>query len=44
MYPRAVLSPAVNTVTLRPETFITLVYDMVWSLQQHGIGNFLILM
>lgn len=55
MYPRVVLSPAINlgvsyhhmsfpgTVTLRPETFIAVVYDLVWSLQQHGIGKFLIL-
>jgi len=55
MYPRVVLAPAVTigvsyhhmnfpgTVTLRPETFIDVVYDVVWSLAQHGIDKFLIL-
>jgi len=28
---------------LRPETFVAVVYDVVWSLQQHGIKKFLIL-
>ena len=55
MYPQAVLSQVVNigvsyhhmnfpgTITLRPETFIAVVYDVVWSLKQHGIEKFLIL-
>lgn len=55
MYPQAVLAPAVNlgvsyhhmnfpgTITLRPETFMAVVYDVVWSLKQHGIKKFLIL-
>ena len=55
IYPRAVLAPAVplgvsyhhmnfpGTITLRPETFIAVVYDVVWSLHQHGIQKFLIL-
>jgi creatinine amidohydrolase len=55
MYPQAVLAPAIplgvsyhhmnfpGSITLRPETFIAVVYDVVWSLQQHGIDKFLIL-
>jgi len=55
LYPRAVLSPPVNmgvsyhhmnfpgTITLRAETFMAVVYDVVWSLKQHGIEKFLIL-
>jgi creatinine amidohydrolase len=55
LYPRAVLAPTVNlgvsyhhmsfpgTITLRPETFIAAVYDVVWSLHQHGVDRFLIL-
>lgn len=55
MYPQAILAPAVNmgvsyhhmnfpgTVTLRAETFMAVVYDLVWSLQQHGLEKFLIL-
>ncbi len=55
MYPQAVLAPAVSlgisyhhmnfpgTVTLRHETFIAVVYDVVWSLHQHGLDKFLIL-
>jgi len=55
MYPQAVLAPAVSigvsyhhinfpgTITLRPETFMAVVYDVVWSLHQHGIEKFLIL-
>jgi creatinine amidohydrolase len=55
MYPRAVLAPTINlgvsyhhmnfpgTITLRPETFIAAVYDVVWSLHQHGLRRFLIL-
>jgi creatinine amidohydrolase len=55
MYPQAVLAPTINlgvsyhhmnfpgTITLRPETFIAVVYDVVWSLHQHGLRRFLIL-
>jgi creatinine amidohydrolase len=55
MYPQAVLAPTINlgvsyhhinfpgTITLRPETFIAAVYDVVWSLHQHGVDRFLIL-
>jgi creatinine amidohydrolase len=55
MYPQAILAPVVNlgvsyhhmnfpgTITLRPETFIAAVYDVVWSLYQHGLRRFLIL-
>ena len=55
LYPRAILAPAVHlgvsyhhmgfpgTVTLRPETFISVVYDLVASLRRHGLNRFLIL-
>jgi creatinine amidohydrolase len=55
MYPQVVLAPAVpfgvsyhhmnfpGTITLRPETFIATLYDVAWSLTQHGIRKFLIL-
>lgn len=55
LYPRAILAPTVNlgvsyhhmnfpgTVTLRPETLIAVVYDLIWSLKQHGLDRFLIL-
>lgn len=55
MHPRAVLGPAINvgvsfhhmnfpgTTTLRSETFIAVVYDVVWSLHQHGLERFLLL-
>jgi creatinine amidohydrolase len=55
VYPQAVLAPAVNlgvsyhhmnfpgTITLRAETFMALLYDVVWSLQQHGLDRFLFL-
>ena len=55
MHPRVVLAPTVNigvsyhhmnfpgTVTLRHDTFISVLYDVVWSLQQHGLDKFLIL-
>jgi creatinine amidohydrolase len=55
MYPRAILVPAVNvgvsyhhmnfpgTITLRAKTFMAVLYDLVWSLQQHGLDRFLIL-
>ena len=55
MYPQAVLAPPINlgvsyhhmnfpgTITLRPETFMAVIFDVVWSLKQHGIEKFLIL-
>jgi creatinine amidohydrolase len=55
MYPQVLLAPAVplgvsyhhmnfpGTITLRPETFIAVIYDVVWSLHQHGINKVLIL-
>lgn len=55
MHPEAILAPAVSigisyhhmnfpgTVTLQPETFMAVVYDVVWSLHQHGLDRFLIL-
>lgn len=55
LHPRAILAPAVNlgvsyhhmgfpgTITLRPETLISIVYDLVASLKQHGLRRFLIL-
>jgi creatinine amidohydrolase len=55
LYPQAVLAPAVTlgvsyhhmnfpgTVTLRPETFIDVVFDVLWSLKEHGLKKFLIL-
>jgi len=54
-YPDTLLAPAINlgvsyhhmnfpgTITLRPETFMAAVHDVVWSLQQHGVERFLIL-
>jgi creatinine amidohydrolase len=54
-YPATILAPPINmgvsyhhmnfagTITLRPETFMAAVYDVVWSLQQHGLERFLIL-
>ena len=55
LYPRVLLAPAVTlgvsyhhmnfpgSITLRPETFMAVIYDLVWSLQQHGMDKFLIL-
>jgi creatinine amidohydrolase len=55
LHPRVLLAPAVSlgvsyhhmnfpgTITLRPETFIAVVYDLIWSLKEHGIERFLIL-
>ena len=55
LHPKMILAPPVNlgvsyhhmsfpgTITLRPETFISVVYDVVWSLNQHGIEYFFIL-
>lgn len=55
MYPQLLLAPAIplgvsfhhmnfpGTITLRPDTFTALVFDVVWSLKQHGIQKFLIL-
>ena len=55
LYPRVVLAPAVplgvsyhhlnfpGTITLRPETFMEVLFDVVWSLKQHGLDRFLFL-
>ena len=55
LYPQAILAPAIDfgvsfhhmnfpgTVTLRAETFLSLVYDVVWSLKQHGLEKFFLL-
>jgi len=55
LHPYAVVSPTVNmgvsihhinfpgTITLQPQTLISVLRDMVWSLKQHGIQNFLFL-
>ena len=52
LYPRVVLAPSINfgishhhlnfpgTITLRHETFHSVIYDVVWSLLQHGIKQF----
>lgn len=53
LYPRAVLAPAVpwgvsphhmsfpGTLTLRPETYDALLWDLVVSLKEHGLTHFL---
>lgn len=55
LYPWALVTPRLpfgislhhihfpGTITLRPETLIQLLRDVVWSLHQHGLENFLIL-
>jgi creatinine amidohydrolase len=55
LYPKAVLAPTIafgvsyhhmnfpGTVTLQHETFMALVYDVVWSLHQHGLEKFFLL-
>ena len=55
LYPQAILAPPINmgvsyhhlnfpgTITLRSETFMSVVYDVVWSLKQHGLVKFLLL-
>ncbi|MGZ4123642.1 MAG: creatininase family protein [Tumebacillaceae bacterium] len=55
LYPHAIVAPAVpvgvsihhirfpGTLTLRPETLIAVLRDMIWSLQQHGINKFLLI-
>jgi creatinine amidohydrolase len=55
LYPRALAAPPVGygvsyhhmrfpgTVTLKPETFMAVVYEVVESLQVHGINNFLVI-
>ncbi|MDQ0189959.1 creatininase family protein [Alicyclobacillus cycloheptanicus] len=52
--PYAVMTPAIpfgisihhihfpGTITMRPETLIAVLRDVVWSLQQHGLEQFLI--
>ncbi len=54
LYPRVVLAPPIafgvsyhhmafpGTITLRPDTFQSIVYDVVWSLREHGIQQFLL--
>lgn len=54
-YPRVLLSPPVTfgvsyhhmkfpgTITLRAETFQAIVYDVVWSLREHGMHQFILL-
>lgn len=54
MYPRAILTPPISfgisyhhmkfpgTITLRADTFQSVVYDVVWSLREHGIRQFFI--
>jgi creatinine amidohydrolase len=55
LYPRALAAPPVGygvsyhhmrfpgTVTLKPETFMAVVYEVVESLHHHGIENFLVI-
>jgi creatinine amidohydrolase len=52
LYPRVILAPPISfgvsfhhmafpgTITLRAETFHALIYDVVWSLREHGIQQF----
>lgn len=52
LYPRVILAPPIamgvsyhhmgfpGTITLRAETFQAIIYDIVWSLRQHGIQQF----
>ncbi len=52
LYPRVLLAPAATlgvsyhhlkfpgTLTLRPETFQAVLYDMVWSLREHGLRQY----
>src|SRR5512136_861403 len=54
MYPRVILAPPISfgvsyhhmkfpgTITLRADTFQAVVYDIVWSLREHGIKQFYI--
>src|SRR5579875_2813204 len=54
LYPHALMTPSIpfgisihhihfpGTITLRPETLTMILRDMVWSLNQHGIENFLV--
>lgn len=55
LFPHAILAPTITmgisphhmkfpgTITLRPETLLSLIRDMIWSLKQHGISRFLLL-
>lgn len=55
LHPFSIVTPTVNmgvsvhhinfpgTITLKPSTLISILRDMVWSLKQHGITNFLFL-
>jgi len=52
VYPHALVTPCIHfgisghhmhfpgTITLRPETFINVAMDVVWSLHQHGLRKF----
>lgn len=54
LHPYAVMTPTIpfgisihhihfpGTITLRPETLTRVLYDVIWSLKQHGLENFLI--
>lgn len=54
LYPHVLVAPAIpigvsihhihfpGTLTLRPETLIAVLRDMIWSLKQHGIEKFLL--
>ncbi len=55
LFPHVLVTPTVNmgvsihhinfpgTITLKPETLISILRDMVWSLKQHGVEKFLFL-
>ncbi|MDN4076043.1 creatininase family protein [Fictibacillus terranigra] len=55
LYPHAVVAPTINmgvsshhlnfpgTIALQPSTLISLIHDIVYSLKQHGITQFLLL-
>ncbi len=52
LYPRVILAPTIHigvsyhhlkfpgTITLRAETFQAIIYDIIWSLRQHGLRQF----
>ena len=54
MHPRVILAPPISfgvsyhhmkfpgTITLRADTFQSIIYDVVWSLREHGIKQFFI--
>lgn len=55
LYPRVILAPPIafgvsfhhmkfpGSITLRHETFQAMVYDVVWSLREHGVKQFFII-